>query len=317
VTAVEIRYGRDASADIPYVAPKVDPEPGTVQNSSDPAVNAAGFAAELARADYPLPPGLKPFPGDLQSDNWHLPAECWAQTAGTKHKICPMGDTSAKRTIVLFGDSHVGMWMEPMLRTAEKRGWKLIPFVKTGCFPADVTMWRTDRKDPYTECDAYREWAYGEIAKIKPDRIVTTGWLAQAFTDPVTQKRIPVKDSGPVFTAGIESSIKTLKSMTPQLYVLGGITNLPKEPEDCLASRTASMGSCALPVDDVTADRNQEWKRVVEEADAHWVDVLPWFCAKDTCPIVVRNMVVYSDTHHITKTYAATLADGLTRKLNL
>ncbi len=317
VAVVEVQVGRDATANVPYVAPKVDPEPGTVQNSKDPAVNAVGFAAELARANYQLPPGLKPFPGDLKADNWHLPSECWAQTTSTKHDICPMGDTSATRTIVLFGDSHVGMWMEPMLRTAETHGWKLIPFVKTGCFPADATMWRTDRKDPYTECDTYREWAYGEIAKIKPDRIVTTGWLAQAFTDPVTHTRIPIKDSGPVFTAGVKSSLEKLQSMTPDVYVLGGITNLPKEPEDCLASRKATMGSCAQPVDELTGDRNREWKRVVSQGGAHWVDVVPWFCSRNTCPIVVRNMVVYSDTHHVTKTYASTLADGLARKLDL
>ncbi len=317
VFGVQTRFGREAMADVPYVEPTVDPEPGTVQNSSDPAVNAAGFAAELARADYPLPRGLKPFPGDLISDNWRLPGVCWAQTTALRHEICPMGDTNGTHTIVLFGDSHMAMWIEPMLQAAQEHGWKLVPFIKTGCFPANVTMWRPERKGPYTECDTYRQWAYGEIAKIKPDRIITTGWITQPIMDPVTRKRIAVKDSGPVFTAGVESSMRTLRDLAPQVYVIGAVTNLPKEPKDCLGSRKATMGTCAQAVDKLTSDRNRAWKRVADKTGAHWVDVLPWFCDHGTCPIVVRNLVVYTDTHHITKTYARTLAPGLARKLDL
>lgn len=178
-------------------------------------------------------------------------------------------------------------------------------------------MWRTDRLDPYTECDEYRTWAYDEIRKLKPDRIITTGWLNQAFTDPESGKRIPVKDSRPVFDGAVQRTLGTLTDLAPDVYVLGGITNLPKEPEDCLATRKATMGSCALPVDGLTEERNQDWKAATEKAKAHWVDVQPWFCDDQTCPIVVRNMVVYSDTHHITRTYASTLAKGLARELKL
>jgi len=317
VIVVETQFGREASANVPYVRPKVDPEPETVQKSKDPTVNEVGFAAELARADYRLPPGLKPFPGELKADNWRLPNRCWAQTAATKHDICAMGDAKAKRTIVLFGDSHVGMWMEPMLKTAQARGWKLVPFIKTGCFPGDATMWRTDRLDPYTECDDYRTWAYEQIRKVQPDRIITTGWLNQAFTDPDTGQRVSVKDSKPVFDGAVQRTLDTLTDLAPDVYVLGGITNLPKEPEDCLATRRATMGSCALPVDGLTAERNRDWQNAAKKAGARWVNVQPWFCDDKMCPIVVRNVVVYSDTHHITRTYASTLSKGLIRELDL
>jgi peptidoglycan/LPS O-acetylase OafA/YrhL len=317
VLVVQAQFGREAVASAPYVRPKVDPEPQTVQQSKDPVINEVGFAAELARAEYKLPRGLQPFPGELKADNWRLPKKCWAETADTKHDICPMGDVNGKRTVVMFGDSHVGMWVEPMLKTAEARGWKVLPFIKTGCFPGDVTMWRTDRLDPYTECDDYRKWAYDEIRKVQPDRIVTTGWVNQAFTDPDTGTRIPVKDSRAVFDGAVQRTLGTLTDLAPQVYVLGGITNLPKEPEDCLATRKATMGSCALPPDDLTEERNQDWQRAAKTAGARWVDVQPWFCDDKVCPIVVRNTVVYSDTHHITRTYARTLSKGLASVLDL
>ena len=49
---------------------------------------------------------------------------------------------------------------------------------------------------------------------------------------------------------------------------------------------------------------------------AHYLDLLPYFCA-ETCPIVVGNTIVYRDANHITSTYAQKLKPVFGTKLGL
>jgi SGNH domain-containing protein len=41
------------------------------------------------------------------------------------------------------------------------------------------------------------------------------------------------------------------------------------------------------------------------------IDPIPWFCNATTCPAVVGNVIVYSDTSHMTATYSQLLRSRL------
>jgi hypothetical protein len=99
--------------------------------------------------------------------------------------------------------------------------------------------------------------------------------------------------------------------------VIGGTPQLDREPSECLASRKATMATCSVPLDRRTSERNQQWRPAAAATGAHFVDPVPWFCDKQTCPIVIRDVIVYRDTNHVTRTFAATLKTGLGRKLGL
>ena len=45
--------------------------------------------------------------------------------------------------------------------------------------------------------------------------------------------------------------------------------------------------------------------RLAREAKVGYLDLLPWLCdTRGTCPLVVRNLIVYRDDNHVTETYA-------------
>jgi peptidoglycan/LPS O-acetylase OafA/YrhL len=302
----------------PYVAPAVDPEPTTTQESKDTAVNDAGFAAELARAGHPLPATLRPSLAKLHDDVSRAPAGCYAERNDLRHKICVLGDTKGTRTMVLYGDSHVTMWLDPLLRMARTGHWRIVVFMKASCLPVDATEYRVDERRPYTECDRYRQWAYAEMAKLKPQRIVISGLLAQNFADPADGSRmLTIDDARPIFAAGALHALKTLRTISRQIYVIGGTPQLDREPAECLASRKATMATCAVALDRRTSERNQQWRQAAAATGAHFVDPVPWFCDQRTCPVVIRDVIVYRDTNHVTRTFAATLKTGLGRKLGL
>lgn len=302
----------------PYVAPSVDPEPQTTQVSKDTAVNDAGFAAELARTGQPLPAVLRPSLDKLDDDVSRPPVGCSADHDAVRNKVCVLGDPKGTRTIALYGDSHIGMWLGPLERLAKAEHWKLLTFMKASCLPVDATEYRVDKHWPYTECDTYREWAYTEMARRKPDRIIISGLLAQNFADPADgSKMLTIDASRPVFAAGSLHALQRLRTITPQVYVLGGTPNLDDEPGDCLGTRKATMATCAVPLDRRTAERNEDWQKAAVATGAHFVDPVQWFCDKDTCPLVIRDVIVYRDNNHITRTFANTLHIALGRKLGL
>ena len=315
IAVVQFQDGGPAAASASYQKPDFDPDPTILQNDTDPAVNAASFAAELARAAYPLPKGLKPALEDLTSDVSRPAPGCFADRDATKHKICAVGDLSSKHVIVLYGDSHVTMWLEPLKRIAEQQHLKVVTFMKASCFPAEAPVWRSDKQRAYTECDAWRTWAYAEIAKLKPERIVVSGLIVQNFTDPATGRMMTAEAAKPFFATGVKRTLQKLRTLAPRVDVLSGTPNLRKEPADCLAPRNANSGSCAVPPDQLTRQRNDVWKKAAAATGAHFVDLIPWFCDRRTCPLVIGNVIVYRDANHITTTFATTLTTGLTDKL--
>jgi peptidoglycan/LPS O-acetylase OafA/YrhL len=314
VAVVRSQYGQPAAA---AEAGYSTPTAGTGQGSGEAVVTMVRSAAELARAGSALPRGLKPSLDDLWDDVSPPPAKCSAERDDTKHPICTLGDTTASRTIVLFGDSHLAMWLEPLQRTAEARHWKIIPFLKASCFPADVTEWRQDKLRIYTECDIWRQWAIAEITRIKPDRIILSGLINQIFADAESGKPITNEESKAVFAAGAESTLKKLRKASRSVHMISGTPNLGQEPTDCLAARRATMASCVGPIAPLVEQRNRAWKAAAQATGAHWVDAVPWFCDERTCPLVVGNTIVYRDTNHITRTYATTLRGPLARELGL
>jgi len=305
-----------AAAEVRYVPPAVDYEPETKQDTGDPLRDAAGLAAELARAGHPLPKGLRPSLEHLKTDVSRPGPGCYAERDATTHKICTVGDLKAKRTIVLFGDSHVTMYLEPLNRIGLANGWKIVTFMKASCLPVDATVWRSDKARAYAECNAWRSWAYAEIAKLKPQHIIVSGLVAQYFTDAGGNK-MTNEAARPVFYHGAVRTLKKLKTLAPRVSVLSGTPNLTKEPGDCLAPRSARMNTCAGPLDALTRERNSEWKKAAAATRVQWIDLVPWMCDARTCPVVIGNVIVYRDNNHITKTFAVTLQKGLQTRLRL
>jgi hypothetical protein len=321
VIVVQQQYGQPpatAAAVVPFAAtPAVTPgQPPAKKNKTPSVVDAVRAAAGQARAGSPLPPSLRPSLKELWGDVFRTPATCGADVDQTKHAICALGDTGANRTIVVFGDSHMGMWMGPLLQAAEARGWKLVPLLKAGCLPVNVTVWRPE-KGIYTECDTWREWAYGEIARIKPGRIIITGYISVSLGDVDAGRPMPQEDTGPVFADGAKSALMRLRPLSPRVDVISGTPTLHKDPAECLSARRATMATCAESLDPLVEERNGAWKKAAAATGAHWIDVIPWFCDERTCPLVVRNLIVYRDPNHKTRTYIATLGDLLIQRLGL
>ncbi|NUR79534.1 MAG: acyltransferase [Dermatophilaceae bacterium] len=273
-------------------------------------------ASALARDNAPLPDALVPALPDLFGDITYPMGTCSASREALTIDICPSGDTRASRTIVLWGDSHIGMWMRPLEQLAKERGYKIVPFTKASCVPLDEVEWY--RGKAYPECRKFGQWSLEQIARIKPDHIIISGYLGTPLVNEAGTGPVPVGEDSERFTAGAKRMLSKVHSRLPdtKVTVLSDVSILEQDAGKCLGSKRATMGTCVKPMSSAVASRNGGWKAATAATGARYVDLLPYFCA-ETCPVVVGNTIVYRDSNHITSTYAQRLKPVLGKELGL
>lgn len=261
--------------------------------------NYPGPAALLANA--PVPAGVKPLPplGKLGDD---IPVvyktKCHQEQKGVDATGCQLGDPDGTRTIVVLGDSHAAQWIPAVDRIAKDRKWKLVSFTKSACPVTRVTI--LDDGKPYEQCTLWREKVLAEIARLKPDFVITSQ---------SNYSSVPA-----------DAMIEGLRSVWNELAGEGvrviAIRNTPFslfDPRNCLATDPAK---CVNPRSKVEPENI--FARAAEAAKGvTLVDLNDALCGRDTCPAVVGNIVVFRDNHHLTATYSLALAPYLAKAAGL
>ncbi|RNI20889.1 acyltransferase family protein [Flexivirga caeni] len=273
-------------------------------------------AAEKSQSGASLPTTLVPSLVHLADDRTEPPDGCWADTkAKTSHKICPEGDTAATKTVVVWGDSHAAQWLKPLSALATKNHLKLIPLVKANCMPADVVQ-TYQGGGAYQQCNTYRDWALQQIKQLKPSMVIISGLLSTPILDPSTGTKVSDSAGTKLFAEGSARTLKELNKLTGHVDVISDQSRLTEPAGTCLGSRTATLSTCAKAPDKVTTARDAAWQKSAAETGAGYLDMMPWECDDNVCPIVVDGTIVYRDDHHLTTTYAERLQPVLAQKID-
>jgi SGNH domain (fused to AT3 domains) len=115
---------------------------------------------------------------------------------------------------------------------------------------------------------------------------------------------------------GIAATSRTLAAAGSAVTVLGDVPGLAADPTDCILRRKATMATCTFDRSMVIARYNGSAEDGAGLGRARYVDPQPWFCADNRCPEVI-GAVAYSETNHVSRTYARRLAEPLARALRL
>jgi len=237
-----------------------------------------------ARLRQPVPRALAPPLGQLLNDRYRLGA-CAAGTDETSASVCELGDTKARRRMIVFGDSHAAMWMPALIHFARSHHWRLVPLIKVGCVPAATRS---------GSCAAWYSWALGQVRRLHPRAVV----LSQTWWSGSAQEGIDA----------VSRELQDLAQLTARLAIIEDPPGSGRATLDCLLARHATLGSCAFRVTPDQAAIYSSVRREARAAHAAYVPTLRWFCVQGLCPAVVGTIVTYRDPTHITATYARQLS---------
>lgn len=263
-------------------------------------------AVRKAPATRAAPPDLTPSVATAGDDMGFDNEKCEAAPAADRLAApCVFGDRASDVRVVLFGDSHAGMWLPAMMPIALRRHWRLEFYGKPACPTPRLTFWNQQEGRPFVECDRFRDFVLGQIQASRPALVIVTN---ESFSQKL--------DRGVLITpaqwqAGLTKTLATLSRSASRVVVLGDTPVLDESAPDCLAAHAANLTACFTT-------RAKATERVWNDADraaaiatgSDYLPVLPWLCGT-VCTPVIGNMIVYRNRFHLTATYSRMLTGVL------
>jgi peptidoglycan/LPS O-acetylase OafA/YrhL len=256
-----------------------------------------------------LPPDLNPPLSAIQlqqaSDIGFPPAAsgCIAAIPQSTVPSCVFGDPEGSRTMVLYGDSHAGMWFQALDAIAKRVHWKLVILFKEQCSASMSPRNQPGGFGPWVACNQWHQFAAKRIRQIDPALLVVS--QASNYRNPKGGwekglRRLLVQVAPP--------NTKKVVLGSPAISTAGGA--------DCMSRHANDIQACSGPPDPVITGFNNEEQRAAISDGARYVSVIPWFCTK-TCSDVIGHYATYIVGDHVTVGYSLFLEGVLAKSLDL
>jgi peptidoglycan/LPS O-acetylase OafA/YrhL len=225
---------------------------------------------------------------------------------------CAYGDLTSPTTVVLFGDSHAGHWFPALETVALSRHWKLVVMSKSACHAADVNIYLDTLKRTFDECVVWRKAAFQRLRVLKPAMVVLVSTAQGGELPGIAQS-----DQDTAWTDGWTRSVDAAAASGAKVYYVNDTPWHGTIVPECLSAHLDDPQACARTRQAALLMPRRR-QLVIDAATAHGasvIDPVPWFCTATACPVVIGNVLVYKDRHHMTTVYSRLLAPLLSAAL--
>ena len=273
---------------------------------------------QAAVGSIELPPPVRsgPVPADLvpplTGAYWDVPAgyadDCHLEFGETEAPDCVYGTSEGESTVVLLGDSHAQQWLPALQVLADERGWRLRAISKSACPMVEATVWNSVLKRGYRECDEWRETALELVGAEAPELVV----ISSASTYELMDAGGGRLEEGfeEAWSEAFTTYLQRMGEEAP-VIVIADTPRVGYDPAECLAT-SEGIEDCDVSrermVDEAYAELEAE---AVTTAGAGLVSAADWICFEKDCPLVRGDLLTYRDSHHLSATFAARLAERL------
>jgi hypothetical protein len=275
----------------------------------NPCFGAAALA--LGAQQCPADPAVRPVPFAEQAQE-DIPVayddDCFVYPPFATTTTCSYGEPDAKVSIALVGNSHAGHWLPALISLAEKLDFRITAYLASGCNVTTAEM----KWVPKADAAACLAWA---------DRVAaaTEGGYDLVVTSAI-QTRIPVgsKNQADVFDRARDGHREVIDRWVAAGTDVVVLRDTPRAPDgfgpipDCVARHEADLAQCSgSRADWVHPDPLAAAAAELNNPQVTTVDLTDFFCDAQTCSGVVGGVIVFNDGHHMTQTFARSLAPYL------
>ncbi len=229
---------------------------------------------------------------------------CQVDRLATEPVRCDFGDPTGPTTIALVGDSKAMQWLPALQVAAESQHWRIVTYGKSGCSFADGRAALASR--PYPACDAWNNAVMADLAALRPDLVVTSGFAATAWDG-----RAATRES---LATGLGRRWADLRG---QGIAVLPIADNPVSPDDldiCAARHPRDLSPCAFDRAAAVAGGGAGAQRAAAAASGTALsDFTAWICPTPRCPVVIGHVAVNRAGDHLTASYVRTLAPRVAR----
>ncbi|MGB4136440.1 MAG: SGNH hydrolase domain-containing protein, partial [Microbacterium sp.] len=230
------------------------------------------------------------------------PAHCTQETVEGQQEVRCRTDGTGPR-VVLLGDSHAEHLIEPMLRVAEREGWRLAVRTRGGCSgledpdagPAAVSR----------RCAEWEEEVRREVVSDPGIDLVVVSLrpvTKKAATDFAAERLAEFAENG--------RRVVLIRDVPGTEFANVPGRTAETGPE-CVAESPGRDDPCSYP------DRSRpDWAvDAAVRAGAALIDTHEVLCPEGVCHVVIGDTIVYGDSNHLAVPFAKTLAPWLADRL--
>ena len=290
-----------------FIAGEPSPWDGRLPADYPGAAALAGHFTPV-RTEPVLPP-----PAAIQLPEYWRQGCLVAQNSPTP-KECVYGDTSHPvLTVALVGDSIAGNWFTPLKQIAVKRHWRLVTDLHSACPLSAVMTLTPDVGGAYTACHSWGTAVMHDLdTTIRPDVVITSDLAELATVAHPGGGAAAQADIG----AGMDQDWRQLQSHGISVIAIRETPNVGINIPDCLQGHPSATDVCTIPASRaIKPDVPTVYATRAAGGSVPLIDMNALICRPASCPPVIGNVLVYQDNHHLTSSYALTMAPYLEQKL--
>ena len=223
---------------------------------------------------------------------------------------CAYGDTESNRTMYVVGGSHSEHYMGALDTIGKRNNIKIIPIIKMGCPLYQPTLWNNE--DYY---DCYGFWS-PEVEQYIYDNPPTDG-IFMISTRPST-----MLGDGPEIVPGYYREVfdRITQAGIP-IYAMRDNAWLIKD-EKMLDARYCTFDhpddynqACGQPSHVNINDVNPAFEAYASMPNIKHMDISESYIKDGWVNVVVGNVLVFRDNHHLTRQFVDTLTDEIERQM--
>jgi peptidoglycan/LPS O-acetylase OafA/YrhL len=210
----------------------------------------------------------------------------------------------SKGMVALVGDSHAAHWIPALQDIGAASGRSVVSYTKSGCAltSKDVEL----RGRPYGACTEWSRAVVAELALLRPELVILARYRVPALFGTETRD-----ESDRLTTSMYVSLLREMRSAGLDVVVIRDTPLMARDPLECLAG----PGPCSLARSEAMAGPDPLAEAASREA--HVIDMTDAICGQERCDYLVGNVLVWRDTHHLTATYARSMAPLLGERLGI
>ena len=222
-----------------------------------------------------------------------------------------IGHAESDYVVAIVGDSHAAQWIPALQKIAHENDWKLETYTKSACALNTVAV--TNMGTFYESC---YEWGQNILDRFTgpdaPDHVIASA----SSHSPADASDVPEGVRTDDLEIGYADAWTQIKDAGVGLTVLLDTPRPAFDVPECIAEHETTLTECAADREKAIASSGYEGMHsAAEAAGVTTVDMSDALCSPEACAPVVGGVIVWRDSHHITATYAETLAWTLEREL--